>query len=256
MTSGREQLVATDRPAPYWQRSKRPLEMLAFLLPLVLVYEIGIAIFFSNDANGTGILAYVLLEQLFVSLGLGAAGMALPGVLVAVALLVQHVLARAPWTIHPPTLAVMFAESLVLTLPLLIFGAAIMTANPIPAIAPTDVAPSSDLASRLVLAVGAGLYEELVFRWALIVILHVVLADLLKLSSSRATWLAVLISSVVFMAAHFLGRPFEMRAAIFFLVAGLYFGATFVTRGFGIAAGTHAFYDIIVELLAKAPPSA
>ena len=98
------------------------LEMLVFLLPFVVVYEIGIALFFSSDAGGTGILAYVLLEQLFVSLGLGGAGMALPGVLVVVALLVQHVLSRASWTLHPPTLVAMAVESLVLTLPLLIFA--------------------------------------------------------------------------------------------------------------------------------------
>lgn len=260
MTAERGSTDAKTLPAPYWRRSKRPLEMLVFLLPFVVVYEIGIALFFSSDAGGTGILAYVLLEKLFVSLGLGGAGMALPGVLVVVALLVQHVLSRASWTLHPPTLVAMAVESLVLTLPLLIFGAAIMTATPLASVAGPEPVPApgpeAGLAPRLVLAVGAGLYEELVFRWALIGLIHVVVADLMKVASTRATWLAVLLSSVVFMAAHFLGRPFDPRAAIFFLVAGAYFGATFVTRGFGIAAGTHAFYDVLVELLTEAPPPA
>jgi len=233
--------------APYWQRSKRPLEMLLFLLPLVIAYEVGIALFFSGD-DQTGILAYVLLQQIFVSLGLvGSGNMALPGVLVVVVLLAQQVFSRKSWTIHPPTLLMMVLESLALTLPLLIFGAAIMTATPVASTA--EAGPEAGLAPRLVLAVGAGLYEELVFRWALIGLIHFVLADLLRVSFQRATWTAVAISSVVFMAAHFLASPFDLRAAIFFLVAGVFFGGAFVIRGFGIAAGTHAFYDVIVELL-------
>ena len=110
----------------------------------------------------------------------------------------------------------MVLESLALTLPLLIFGAAIMTATPVASTA--EAGPEAGLAPRLVLAVGAGLYEELVFRWALIGLIHFVLADLLRVSFQRATWTAVVISSVVFMAAHFLASPFDLRAAIFFLV--------------------------------------
>lgn len=238
-------------PAPYWNRSRRPLEMLAFLFPLVVIYELGLAFVLPEGDGGTGILAYVVLEQTFVALGLGAAGMALPGILIIVALLVQQVLSRASWTLHLPTLLVMAVESLALTVPLLIFGAAVMTAAPSVVVAVVDEASAPDLASRLVLAVGAGLYEELVFRWALIVVLHFVLADLLKVSARRATVIAVFVSSLIFMAAHFLGQPFDLRAAVFFFVAGIYFAAAFVVRGFGIAAGTHALYDVVVELLAS-----
>ncbi len=41
---------------------------------------------------------------------------------------------------------------------------------------------------------------------------------------------------------------FDPFSFSFRVSAGVFFGVLFVTRGFGIAAGTHALYDIIVSL--------
>jgi hypothetical protein len=45
------------------------------------------------------------------------------------------------------------------------------------------------------------------------------------------------------------GDPFTAQAFTFRLVAGLFFSALFVLRGFGIAAWTHALYDVSVLIL-------
>ena len=62
---------------------------------------------------------------------------------------------------------------------------------------------------------------------------------------------AILVTSLLFSAAHYWGPRgdvFETFSFCFRCSAGVFFGVLFVTRGFGIAAGTHALYDIIVSL--------
>ena len=68
---------------------------------------------------------------------------------------------------------------------------------------------------------------------------------------------AVLLSSLMFAAAHYVGQygdPVDWADSrfwfgfIFRCVAGVFFSVLFIYRGFGIAAGTHAGYDILVGL--------
>lgn len=63
--------------------------------------------------------------------------------------------------------------------------------------------------------------------------------------------LAVLVSSLVFAVAHYVGHAgdtFYWFSFLFRFVAGVFFSILFIYRGFGIAAGTHAVYDILVGL--------
>jgi membrane protease YdiL (CAAX protease family) len=95
---------------------------------------------------------------------------------------------------------------------------------------------------------GAGLYEETLFR----LLIFSLLAWLFRhseLGPRTATALAALASALLFAAAHNLGpRGEEFQGAVFLFrsLAGLYFAALFAYRGFGIAVGTHAGYDILV----------
>ena len=97
---------------------------------------------------------------------------------------------------------------------------------------------------------GAGVYEELLFR--LILLMGVVwLIRRAGLSHRIAVASAVVITSLLFAAAHHLGasgEPWLWFAFRFRFFAGVFFSLLFVYRGFGIAAGTHAGYDILVGL--------
>ncbi|HBS29059.1 MAG TPA: hypothetical protein DEB06_06325, partial [Phycisphaerales bacterium] len=98
------------------------------------------------------------------------------------------------------------------------------------------------------IAVGAGLYEELLFRMVGIALAHVILADLLGMRDFAARAVAVVISAAAFAAYHDIAGPagFDLgRAAIYFF-AGVYFGAVYVLRGFGIVVAVHALYDLAV----------
>jgi membrane protease YdiL (CAAX protease family) len=103
---------------------------------------------------------------------------------------------------------------------------------------------------ELVFSVGAGIYEELLFRLIAIGVIRLVLRRVMELSELAAVLWAVGGSSVAFAHYHFSGSsPFELGRFSQYFVAGLYLAAIYLTRGFGIAVGTHAFYDIIVTLL-------
>jgi membrane protease YdiL (CAAX protease family) len=108
--------------------------------------------------------------------------------------------------------------------------------------------------ANIITGIGAGIYEELVFRLILICILMILLQDALRLDHKNSIVLAVLISAALFSAHHhvdfFSGQPnaidpFNWTKFAFRTIAGIYFAILFAIRGFGITAGTHAFYNII-----------
>ena len=78
------------------------------------------------------------------------------------------------------------------------------------------------------------------------------LLRLMQAPAVLASTLAVTASALLFSLAHHAGTPgeaFTWFAFIFRWLAGVYFAWVFVVRGFGIAVGTHAAYDILVGWL-------
>jgi membrane protease YdiL (CAAX protease family) len=103
---------------------------------------------------------------------------------------------------------------------------------------------------RMLGFVGAGVYEEMLFRLLLLPPVAVVARYLVAPAAVRVVGVVVL-TSLVFSAAHYVGphgEPLEAYTFVFRFTAGAFFAILFVYRGFGIAAGTHALYDIFVSL--------
>jgi hypothetical protein len=95
---------------------------------------------------------------------------------------------------------------------------------------------------------GAGVYEEALFRLALIPAIYG-LARLIHTPELLAGTMAVTGSSLLFSLAHHAGAPgetFTWFAFTFRWLAGVFFAWVFLMRGFGIAVGTHAAYDVLV----------
>jgi hypothetical protein len=62
---------------------------------------------------------------------------------------------------------------------------------------------------------------------------------------------ATLISALIFSAFHYVGAygdPWQLESFTFRFLAGIAFSALFLLRGFGIAAWTHALYDVFLTL--------
>ena len=215
----------------------RPLDALVVLIPLIVFYQAV------SPARGQNrVIAFDLLQRVFELFG--HSGIWAPGLGVVAILLATHSVSGEKWKIHWRTVARMYIEACLLALPLLSLSwVAPLTAS-------ADVAHT--MLDRLALGVGAGIYEELVFRLVMISLIVMLGADLLKLDRSSVAVAAIVISSLAFAAHHHppIGRePFTMTAFTFRTIAGAYLAAVFWLRGYGPAAGCHAAYNVALAFL-------
>ena len=191
------------RPAPpgaqslrrqYAEEAARPLYCLLFLFPLVATYEFGALILRPEVGPGQQLVAHSLIQRL---LGwFGASGLWLPAAALVLTLLIWHLLRRYPWRIRGWVLPLMMMESLLLTVPLFVLWQVMRVNGSAPV--------ALDLRRQIVLALGAGIYEELVFRLYLITGLTWLLAKLLRVSKKVSGPLVIVFSAMVFAASFFI----------------------------------------------------
>src|SRR5262249_48259180 len=99
--------------------------------------------------------------------------------------------------------------------------------------------------------VGAGIYEEAIFRLGLFTALYWVLKKISPFPLFPFV-LAAAVSALLFAAAHHAGphgEKFDGYVFLFRALAGVYFAFVYQLRGFGIAVGAHAGYDVLVGAL-------
>lgn len=97
------------------------------------------------------------------------------------------------------------------------------------------------------LCMGAGFYEELFFRVLLVSALVGLFTGLRPRKATAMHLVAAwILSAVLFSAAHFLYEPATAYAFLYRAFFGLFMSGVYILRGFGIAAWTHALYDIAV----------
>jgi hypothetical protein len=104
---------------------------------------------------------------------------------------------------------------------------------------------------QLLCFVGAGIYEEALFRLLLFSGLRWLLLRN-EIPWPGPGFLAAVVSALLFSAAHNIGpygESFQPFVFAFRAGAGLYFVLLYQLRGFGIAVGAHAAYDVLVGLL-------
>jgi len=231
-----EQAVAPDT---YWSLSRTPLTSLVFTMPLVLAYEGGVLVLGrGSPRNGADVWLRTLLDHL----GFGQYFL-LPA-LTIVGLLAWHHVAHDRWRWSPGILIAMAGEC--------VFWAAMLMgiARLQDRLWPLMLAEGESFVARLIAYCGAGLYEEVLFRLLLMPALGWLLMQF-GAGAVAATVQAMVISSLLFSFAHYvgpLGDTFNPYSFTFRFLAGLFFAALFSVRGFGIAAGTHAAYDMLVGL--------
>ncbi len=107
------------------------------------------------------------------------------------------------------------------------------------------------LRTELVLSLGAGLYEELLFRLGLLGGLHYVGVRGLGLKPAGSFVVALIVSSIAFTLFHHVGawgEPLETRALWYRGAAGILLGLVFLGRGLGVVVYLHALYDVLNDL--------
>jgi hypothetical protein len=106
--------------------------------------------------------------------------------------------------------------------------------------------------ARVVMSLGAGVYEELVFRLGLLGGLFYLGDRVFRWGKWLSLAIALLLSAVAFSAAHHVppyGDPLRLDVFTFRALAGVFFGLLFWFRGLAVAVYTHALYDVYVLLI-------
>lgn len=232
----------------YFYVTQRPWPSLLFILPMLVLFELGS--YFTRHAApeaGSELVATYLIDALVSCFGRSA--FYLPGLLAIVILLTTHLAGRHPWRFDLYVLPGMLGESLIWTLPLFVFDRVLVEHTALRSIVD---AGHREWVNEVIRSLGAGIYEELVFRLMCITGLSILLVNVCKLPRAASGGFIVLLSAGLFAAQHHppLGvEPFDMTRFAFRTVAGLYLAGLFLFRGFGIACGCHAFYNLIVVTL-------
>jgi hypothetical protein len=234
----------------YWSLSRRPKYSLLFALPLLVAYEL-LALALSGGAmagvrNG----ADVLLKSLFLTFG-GRTGLVVFGVLLlgtGAWLVWRDRKSGGPirWGVFGWMVLESLAYASVLGMVTSTLTSWLLGRGGVP-VAVGQFAKLG-LASQAMISLGAGLYEELLFRVVLVGALAWLARRLIK-SAIGAGLVATLVGAIVFSSFHYIG-PYgdrlELGSFAFRVVAGVIFSVLYLLRGFGIAAWTHALYDLML----------
>jgi len=242
MASKRSDWLEFGTGSSYRDRVHRPLQCLIFITPLLLIYQIGAALELRLDPQAqTHVLAFVYLLDFFRLFG--AVGNYLPLLAVICILLFWHFARKDKWDIEPRLYLGMALESVLWAIPVFVMVLA-LTHHVGGVMAPQ--AGQSPWTTEVVLSIGAGVYEELLFRLIAITILNIILVDVLEIRLGGAIPLMIVLSAIMFALYHYMGNEdFAWNTFFFRTTAGIYFAGIFIFRGFGIVVGCHAVYDLI-----------
>lgn len=243
-------------PEDYWSEARRPLACLLFLLPWIAIYEAGVLMLSDSDPNNIRNGADYWMRSSLTDSGLSQI-LLLP-TLIFVILLSWHVVRRHPWRVRLETQLGMLAESLLLAIVLIAVGQVhqllFINFHPAPA-DPRLLALDTGNLTQAVSFIGAGVYEEVMFRLLLLPLVYVAFR-MFDCPPKFAGAMAALSTAFVFALAHHVGPnadAFNLFAFSFRIAAGTFFAAIFFLRGFGITVGCHAAYDLMVGILLVTP---
>ncbi len=106
---------------------------------------------------------------------------------------------------------------------------------------------SNGIIEGVYLSIGAGIWEELLFRYVLITTLLFVFNKVMYDFSNFSYLVIIVITSALFSYYHFIGIDPELISLSVFIyrfIAGIILAIIFIFRGLGIATYTHTFYDL------------
>lgn len=263
---GRE---ATGKQFGYWRATRSATYGFLAALPLFALYESLILFVNAQGTSQIRVGADLWLKQLMAMFGgTGLFALGIPVLLIGIWIFVRERKQRPPirlawfgWLIGESTVYAVVVALLVSTVIGLVFAfypviapefalALSAAAAQPPALPAAMVQATNSLSTpmMLVLSIGAGLYEELVFRVILVGGLFWILNKGMTRSWMAYT-VAALVGALLFSAVHYvgaLGDPFTLASFSFRFLFGLALNGIFLARGFGVAAWTHAIYDVLV----------
>ena len=225
----------------YVLSSRSALYSALFALPLFLLYE-AMALMFRQEIDNIRNGADVLLKQL---LGLvGVYGLINVSLVMFVGLLfaIWYNRHQVSGSVQIRYFALMFGESIVYALGLgMVVSWVVRTV--------LLASGTGNLQTQIIISLGAGVYEELVFRVLLVSGLYLFMHRMIGLRNASAYVISAVSAALIFSGFHYigpLGDAWTLHSFLFRFVAGLVLSGLYILRGYGITAYTHALYDLFV----------
>ena len=240
----------------YWHTSRAPRYSLLFALPLLIMYQILAAL--APAPGGPGALAVrngadVILQSIFIWVaGVWGPPLFMLCIIAVGAWIIAKDLRAHRGGLTPTVFGGMLLESVALSLVFgVVVGALTFALLGAPQPLALGIAPQLGRWTLLMLSLGAGIYEELLFRVVLVGLLAWAAKKVLGWRPLVAGIVATVVGALIFSAFHYIGPygdHFDVYSFVFRTIAGLFFSGLYLLRGFGITAWTHALYDILLLL--------
>ena len=229
----------------YLRSTRDPAYSLLFLLPLIIAYEVLALLLNVHHTVEVRNGADVILREILALLHIDNLPLAM---VVALVVIIGALTSHLKRQIHlrPHYFGGMIAESCLWAV---LIGA--ISRRMVHMFFAAPLLGGQGPATKMMLFLGAGVYEELVFRVLLIGGFAIVFRKLMGLDRSGSAMLAVVAAAFLFSLFHHVGpfgEPFRTATFLFRFYAGLVLSALYVTRGLGITAWSHALYDIFLYL--------
>jgi len=230
----------------YFSDTKNLLYSFLISLPLFLTYELLILISQPDASQIVRISVDSWFKSIFSLLGVNAVSITLLVVALFGLFILykeREQLKRLRFKFFPMMIAESTLYAVIVTLVATFFISMIF------AFAANDTISSLSGLQKFALSLGAGLYEELFFRVILVSLLILVFQKIFNNKNWAAITAAITLSALLFSLVHYLGAmgdPFTFSSFSYRFAFGLMLNGIYVWRGFGIAAWTHALYDLMV----------
>lgn len=215
-----------DRGLHYWRRSRSFSHAVVCILPLIVLYHWGIV---QSGYGQGGLLAEKWLFHPFRYVGLGVSQ--LLNIALLVAMLAALWRSDSTWRFSINVFVIMVAEGCLYAL-VLYKGGTVLTQLIMDRFVPLTI----DLGkyAPYLLGLGAGVYEELLFRLILLGGGALALDKMFRWGKPASYTVALVLSSLIFAAVHHLGgEAFALDVFIFRSVCGGLLGLIFIARGLG-----------------------
>ncbi|MBO8130881.1 MAG: CPBP family intramembrane metalloprotease [Candidatus Marinimicrobia bacterium] len=230
-----------EKITEYNKATRIPFFSFLTATPLIIFYEISIIFLNHSDITGLRNGADVIFKQLFSLFNIY--GFYSIGLLILIILVISYYFyskenTRLNFRFYYFPL-VLLESAIYAVLLYLIFSK----------IAQFDISLNLNKRLNLILAAGAGVYEEFLFRVVFITGFVFFFNQILRFQRYISLILSIILSSFIFSCFHYIGfhgDTFQLKTFALRFFSGLYLSILYISRGYSVAAYSHAFYDIIL----------
>jgi hypothetical protein len=226
----------------YWRFSRSAYYSVVAALPLLVVYEI-LVILTRSRYWGIRNAADMWIRTFLMAFDLQAQHLTFVMIAIAFALIPLAKTRSSGVKLKANYFLLMFAEAFAYSL---VLGVALQYILRLSGL--TAGGPGNGALQNFALSLGAGLFEEIIFRVLLLNLLFFILSYVFKSKVTTAV-ISVLAASFLFSLSHYIGSmadSWQLYSFMFRWIAGMLFTVLYFMRGFAITAYTHALYDIWV----------